>query len=91
MEHLERSEVILGVDTHLDVHVGVVIDAAGRLMGTLSVGTNHDGYQQLLCWARAFGVLRRAGVEGTGSYGAALTQVLQVDLTRFHGQCEPLH
>ena len=77
MEHLENSEVILGVDTHLDVHVGVVIDGAGRVMGTLSVGTNHDGYQQLLCWAQKFGVLRRAGVEGTGSYGAALTQVLQ--------------
>ena len=29
MEHLESSEVILGVDTHLDVHVGVVIDATG--------------------------------------------------------------
>lgn len=79
MEHLEISEVILGVDTHLDVHVGVVIDAAGRVMGTLSVGTNHDGYQQLLCWAQKFGVLRRAGVEGTGSYGAALTQVLQAN------------
>lgn len=26
---------------------------------------------------RCFGVLRRAGIEGTGSYGAALTQVLQ--------------
>ena len=77
MEHLETSEVILGVDTHLDVHVGVVIDAAGRVMGTLSVGTNQEGYQQLLCWAQAFGVLRRAGVEGTGSYGAALKQVLQ--------------
>lgn len=77
MEHLENSEVILGVDTHLDVHVGVVIDAAGRVMGTLSVGTNRAGYQQLLCWAQEFGVLRRAGVEGTGSYGAALTQVLQ--------------
>ena len=77
MKHLERLEVILGVDTHLDVHVGVVIDATGRVMGTLSVGTNHDGYQQLLCWAQTFGVLRRAGVEGTGSYGAALTQVLQ--------------
>jgi transposase len=76
MEYLESSEVILGVDTHLDVHVGVVINAAGRVMGTLSVGTNHDGYQQLLCWAQTFGVLRRAGVEGTGSYGAALTQVL---------------
>ena len=77
MEHLESSEVILGVDTHLDVHVGVVIDATGRVMGTLSVDTNHDGYQQLLCWAQKFGVLRRAGVEGTGSYGAALTQFLQ--------------
>jgi transposase len=77
MEHLESSEVILGVDTHLDVHVGVVIDAAGRAMGTLSVGTNQDGYQQLLCWAQNFGMLRRAGVEGTGSYGAALTQFLQ--------------
>ena len=77
MEHLKSSEVILGVDTHLDVHVGVVIDGAGRVMGTLSVGTDHAGYQQLLCWALQFGVLRRAGVEGTGSYGAALTQVLQ--------------
>ena len=72
MEHLETSEVILGVDTHLDVHVGVVIDAAGRVMGTLSVGTNQEGYQQLLCWAQAFGVLRRAGVEVIEVSGAEL-------------------
>ena len=78
MENQEsRAEVILGVDTHLDVHVGVVIDAAGRVLGTLSVGTNSDGYKQMLCWAETFGVPRRAGVEGTGSYGSALTQVLQ--------------
>ena len=41
MEHLnncpQAGEVILGVDTHLDVHVGVVIDAVGRLQGTLAV------------------------------------------------------
>ena len=80
MENQEsRSEIILGVDTHLDVHVGVVIDAAGRVLGTLSVGTNSDGYKQMLCWAQTFGVLRRAGVEGTGSYGAALTHVLQAN------------
>ena len=41
MENLEASEIILGVDTHLDVHVGVVIDAAGCVMGALAVGTNH--------------------------------------------------
>jgi transposase len=72
-----RSEIILGVDTHLDIHVGVVIDEAGRVLGTLSVGTDNDGYKQLLCWAQKFGMLRRAGVEGTGSYGAALTHMLQ--------------
>jgi transposase len=78
MENQEsRAEIILGVDTHLDIHVGVVIDATGRVLGTLSVGTHNDGYKQLLCWAQAFGLLRRAGVEGTGSYGAALTHVLQ--------------
>ena len=78
MENQEvHAEVILGVDTHLDVHVGVVIDTIGRVLGTLSVGTHNDGYNQMLCWAQTFGVLRRAGVEGTGSYGSALTQVLQ--------------
>lgn len=78
MEHPEiSSEVILGVDTHLDVHVGVIIDTAGRVLGTLSVGTNIDGYRQLLCWAHEFGMLRRAGVEGTGSYRATLTHTLQ--------------
>jgi len=34
------------------------------------------GYQQLLAWAHSFGTLRRAGVECTGSYGAALTRHL---------------
>lgn len=80
MENQEnRAEIILGVDTHLEIHVGVVIDAAGRVLGTLSVGTHNDGYKQLLCWAQTFGLLRRAGVEGTGSYGAALTHVFQTN------------
>ena len=40
MENQEsRAEIILGVDTHLDVHVGAVIDATGRVLGTLSVGS----------------------------------------------------
>ena len=78
MEQVEtQSEVILGVDTHLDVHVGVVIDAVGRVQGTLAVATNRSGYEQLLDWAQDFGVLRRAGVEGTGSYGSGLTRLLE--------------
>lgn len=72
-----QQEVLLGVDTHLDVHVGVIIDAVGRVRGTLAIATNPSGYAQLLCWAQRFGVLRRAGVEGTGSYGAGLTRFLE--------------
>ena len=72
-----QTEVILGVDTHLDVHVGVVIDAVGRVKGTLSVETNPSGYEQMFIWARSFGELKRAGIEGTSSYGAGLTRFLE--------------
>ena len=78
---MEQHEVILGVDTHLDVHVGAVINETGKLLGTLSVSTDTAGYLKLLAWAWAwacsFGHLRRAGVEGTGTYGAGLTRVLR--------------
>ena len=78
MEQVDsQAEVILGVDTHLDVHVGVVIDAVGRVKGTLSIETNPKGYEQLLNWARSFGRLGRVGIEGTGSYGAGLTRFLE--------------
>lgn len=35
------------------------------------------GYLKLLIWANSFGCLLRAGVEGTGTYGAGLTRVLR--------------
>ncbi|MFF5701284.1 hypothetical protein ACFY7H_02035 [Streptomyces sp. NPDC012794] len=37
------------------------------------------GYRRLRHGARSFGVLRRAGVECTGSYGAALTRHLRTE------------
>jgi len=72
-----QNEVILGVDTHLDVNVGAVINHAGRLLGTLSTATSASGYMDLLAWARSLGCVRRAGVEGTGTYGAGLARVLR--------------
>ena len=48
MSHLtEEREVILGVDTHLDVHVAVLIDVVGRIVATTSVPTTTAGYEQL--------------------------------------------
>ena len=76
-EHAVQREVILGVDTHLDLHVGAVIDGTGKFLGTLATATTASGYQQLIAWARTLGCLRRAGVEGTGTYGAGLARALR--------------
>jgi len=71
------NEVIVEVDTHSDVHVAAVITALGVLLGTAHFPATAAGYQALVGWVGSFGVLRRAGVEGTGSYGAALTRHLR--------------
>lgn len=63
----DQHEVILGVDTHLDSHVGVVIDTLGKMLATLAVPTGREGYLELLNRARSFGDLRCAGVEGAGT------------------------
>src|SRR5258706_15607759 len=80
----EQSEVVLGVDTHRDEHVASVLTSIGGVMATAAFPTTAAGYTELLGWARSFGVLRRAGVECTGSYGAALSRHLQgagIDVT----------
>jgi transposase len=99
----EPRGVILGVDTHEDVHVGVVIDELGRVQGTISTPATRAGDRQLLRWARGHGVVLRAGVEGTGSYGAGLArhlaaggvEVIEVNRPnrqhrRRHGKSDPL-
>jgi transposase len=70
------EEVLVGVDTHKDFHIAAIITALGALLGSKSFPTTQAGYRALLKWARGFGVVRRAGVECTGSYGAALARHL---------------
>ena len=71
------EEIILGVDTHKDLHVAAVITALGVLRDTKTFPASAAGYDALLGWAGTFGILRRAGVECTGSYGAALARHLR--------------
>ncbi|MEU7865066.1 IS110 family transposase [Nonomuraea sp. NPDC049141] len=72
----EQAEVILGVDTHKDFHVAAVITVVGTLLECRKFPTTMAGYWDLLEWARSFGHVHRAGVECTGSYGAALARHL---------------
>jgi transposase len=71
------GEVVLGVDTHADEHVAALLTAVGAVVATVSFPATAAGYRGLLAWARGHGPVRRAGVEGTGSYGAALARHLR--------------
>jgi transposase len=71
------DEVVLGVDTHLDFHVAVVLDRLGRRLGEVKVPTTTEGYERVVRWAEGFGPVRCAGIEGTSSYGAGLARHLK--------------
>jgi transposase len=96
-------EVVGGVDTHLDTHTAAVIDTLGRVLGTEQFPASAAGYTALLTWMRGFGRLSRAGVEGTGAYGAGLTrrlreehlEVIEIDrpnrkTRRLRGKSDPI-
>src|SRR5262245_15483180 len=68
--------VTIGVDTHADIHVAAAVDQLGRVLATTSIPTTTAGYATLLAWARSLGQVQRFGIEGTGSWGAALARYL---------------
>ncbi|MEW1914952.1 IS110 family transposase [Kitasatospora sp. NPDC085895] len=70
------TSVVVGVDTHKDAHVAVVLSLLGAVLDSSSFPATEAGYEALLAWAREFGQVTRAGVEGTGSYGAGLSRHL---------------
>ena len=50
------EEVILGVDTHKDIHVAAVITTLGTSLAHQEFPATAVGYRQLLAWGRSFGV-----------------------------------
>jgi transposase len=74
---LERTDVIVGVDTHKDEHVAVALDGLGGHLGELCVLATGEGYASLVEWAGSFGKVNAFGVEGCGSYGSGLYRFLR--------------
>lgn len=70
------GEVIVGVDTHADQHTAAAINGLGQILEVIEVPTTAAGYRRLVRWARGLGRFERAGVEGTGAYGAGLARHL---------------
>lgn len=77
IESVRSGHVVIGVDTHKHIHVAAVMDSIGGILATLTISTDTAGFKQLLEWAASFGNIIAFGIEGTGSYGSALTSFIR--------------
>jgi transposase len=97
------SRVVIGADTHLDSNHLAIITDTGKPLADGEFPTTPAGYDDAVRWAQGYGTIVIAGVEGTSSYGAGLTRVLQgagVEVAevnradrgarRRHGKSDPL-
>jgi transposase len=82
---LRRDDVLVGVDTHKDEHVAVLLDGLGGRLEEKFIPATAAGFADLLAFCQSHigpeGRLIGFGVEGTGSYGIGLARYL-----RRHGQ-----
>ena len=69
--------VIVGVDTHKDVHAAAVLDERGALLGTALFAADRAGCRDLIDWSTDYGTPLRFGIEGTGSYGRGLAPAVR--------------
>ena len=69
-------QLVLGIDTHKDVHVAVLLDRLGRWLAAASFDTTDAANRDLVTWTQRHGQVTTAGVAGTGSYGYRLAQYL---------------
>ena len=86
---MSEKLVTVGVDTHTDVHVAAVLGRAGRLLETASFPATTRGYARLATWAESFGEVGKAGMEGTGSFGAGLLRLLPATARPLSGSTGP--
>ena len=70
-------QLILGVDTHNDVHVAVVLDRLGRYLAAASFGTSDAANSDLVAWTRRYGQVAR---QGRGHRPLAQPPGRQIDL-----------
>ncbi|MET8406158.1 transposase [Streptomyces sp900116325] len=66
-EPADPASLVLGVDTHKDIHVAALVNGLGARLGTQAFPATAAGYRELLSWACSLGTVLQAGVEGTGS------------------------
>ncbi len=59
-----KIELFVGVDTHKDFHVAVLLDKAGRRLADMRVTANSAGYQEVFDWVASYGKKRVWAIRG---------------------------
>jgi transposase len=86
----ESVDGVIGVDTHRDTLAAAAVTTVGATLASTQAAASADGYQSLLRFARHHLPGRRCwAVEGTGSYGAGLTEFLTGQGERVVEVCRP--
>ena len=71
-----KHSSIIRIDMHKATHVAVVIDTQGVRLAALFTPATSKRYLELERWSCAIAQVQAFGIEGTGSYGAGLSQSL---------------
>jgi transposase len=72
----DRAVVTIGIDTHKATLASCAVDELGRELAARTFANDPPGHRRLLAWASRLGPERRFGIEGSGSFGAALARGL---------------
>ncbi|HEV8529263.1 MAG TPA: IS110 family transposase [Actinomycetes bacterium] len=73
----DSIDLVIGVDTHKATHTAALVGPTGVVLDTLTCPTDRSGLDRLLRFGRRHPTDRRLWVlEGTGCYGAGLTEFL---------------
>lgn len=68
--------ITIGIDTHKATLALCGVDELGRELAAITVPNDPRGHVRVQGWAQELGAERRFGIEGSGSFGAALAQAL---------------
>jgi Transposase and inactivated derivatives len=72
----DQIDVVIGVDTHKQTHTAAVVDRLGGVNTTFEFTADRAGYRKVLNQVDSHDRSRVWAIEGTGSYGAGLTEFL---------------
>ena len=70
-------DVIIGVDTHRDVHAAAAISGAGVHLATTTIPASTRVTHAARSLGKVNGAIQAFGIEGTGCYGAGLSRFLR--------------